>query len=245
MTMPESETPRVVLASRRNAGILVLLLWASDTNSVAVVVRDDSTDDEFELLVEPDMNPLHVYEHPYATPPALSPLADSNRRPPPYHGSSGAGRASTVGHARTHFSCRSRLLGVVCLANSFGCGSANDRSLVDAGSAGKAVDDQPAWRQSVQKRRPGAPRGAGPHSHRLPRLPGASAQPPELRASQPSSSGCSSPRPPRIGPPDRAERGTSTSSARGHHRRRTRFPGLCRRRRSSESSRRRSRYRCT
>jgi len=48
MAMPESETPRVVLASRRNAGILVLLLWASDTNSVAVVVRDTPANASFE-----------------------------------------------------------------------------------------------------------------------------------------------------------------------------------------------------
>jgi len=51
MTKTETDTPRVVLASRRSAGILVLLLWASDTNCAAVVVRDDNADDEFELLV--------------------------------------------------------------------------------------------------------------------------------------------------------------------------------------------------
>jgi hypothetical protein len=47
-------------------GIHVLLLWAPDTNAVTVAVRDDSTDDEFELLVAPEWNPMHVYEHPYA-----------------------------------------------------------------------------------------------------------------------------------------------------------------------------------
>ena len=57
---------RVVLASRRNAGIRVTLLWTADTSVVAVVVRDDSTDDEFELVVEPGANPIDVYEHPYA-----------------------------------------------------------------------------------------------------------------------------------------------------------------------------------
>ena len=66
MPKTETETPRVVLASRRNVGILVSLLWASDTNSVAVVVRDDSTDDEFEVPVEANVNPMSVYEHPYA-----------------------------------------------------------------------------------------------------------------------------------------------------------------------------------
>ena len=44
---------RVVLAKRRNAGIQVTLLWAEDTNAVAVLVRDDGTDDQFELSVEP------------------------------------------------------------------------------------------------------------------------------------------------------------------------------------------------
>jgi hypothetical protein len=61
-----SHKARVVLASRKNAGIRVTLLWTAGTNAVAVLVRDDSTDDEFELLVEPGANPLDVYEHPYA-----------------------------------------------------------------------------------------------------------------------------------------------------------------------------------
>ena len=57
---------RVVLAKRRNAGIHVTLLWAEDTNSVAVLVHDDSTDDQFELSVEPGANALDAFEHPYA-----------------------------------------------------------------------------------------------------------------------------------------------------------------------------------
>lgn len=36
------------------------------TNTVAVLVRDDSTNDQFELLVEFDANRIDVYEHPYA-----------------------------------------------------------------------------------------------------------------------------------------------------------------------------------
>ena len=62
----ENHKPRVVLASRKNAGIRVTLLWAADTNAIAVLVRDDSTSDQFELVVEPEDNPMHVYEHPYA-----------------------------------------------------------------------------------------------------------------------------------------------------------------------------------
>ena len=57
---------RVELASRENAGIEVTLLWTSDTNTVAVLVRDDFTNENFELLVEPEANPIDVYEHPYA-----------------------------------------------------------------------------------------------------------------------------------------------------------------------------------
>ena len=66
MTRTETVTSREVLASRRSAGILVLLLWAADTNSTAVVVHDDRTGDAFELLVDAGLNPMNVYEHPYA-----------------------------------------------------------------------------------------------------------------------------------------------------------------------------------
>jgi len=57
---------RVVLAERKNAGIHVTLLWAEDTNTVAVLVRDDGRDDQFELSVEPGANAMDTYEHPYA-----------------------------------------------------------------------------------------------------------------------------------------------------------------------------------
>jgi hypothetical protein len=57
---------RVVLATRKNAGIEVTLLWAPDTNAVAVLVRDDGNDDQFELSVEPGANALDAFEHPYA-----------------------------------------------------------------------------------------------------------------------------------------------------------------------------------
>ena len=41
-----------------------------------------------------------------------SPLTDSNRRPPPYHGGSQAVLAGTAGHSRSRFSCKSRRRGV-------------------------------------------------------------------------------------------------------------------------------------
>ena len=66
MSRFDNDKPRVVLASRKSAGIRVTLLWAADTNTVAVRVRDDLADEQFELLVEPDANPMNVYEHPYA-----------------------------------------------------------------------------------------------------------------------------------------------------------------------------------
>jgi hypothetical protein len=57
---------RVVLAQRRNGGVHVTLLWAEDTDAVAVLVRDEGHDDQFELSVEPGANALDTYEHPYA-----------------------------------------------------------------------------------------------------------------------------------------------------------------------------------
>jgi hypothetical protein len=66
MAGSDHRNPRVVLASRRNAGIRVTLLWAPETNVASVLVRDDDTEDEFELILEPEANPIDVYEHPYA-----------------------------------------------------------------------------------------------------------------------------------------------------------------------------------
>ena len=63
---PASPAARRVLAERKNAGIHVTLLWAEDTNTVAVLVRDDGRDDQFELSVEPGANAMDTYEHPYA-----------------------------------------------------------------------------------------------------------------------------------------------------------------------------------
>ena len=57
---------RVVLAERKNSGIQVTLLWTEDTDAVAVLVRDEGTDDQFELSVEPGANALDIFEHPYA-----------------------------------------------------------------------------------------------------------------------------------------------------------------------------------
>lgn len=66
---PEFEhhpAPQVVLASRTNGGIRVTLLWTADTDTVAVLVRDSCLGEQFELVVEPCVNALDVYKHPYA-----------------------------------------------------------------------------------------------------------------------------------------------------------------------------------
>jgi hypothetical protein len=57
---------RVVLAERKTAGIWVRLLWAEDTNSVAVLVHDEGSGDRFELSLEPGINALDAFDHPYA-----------------------------------------------------------------------------------------------------------------------------------------------------------------------------------
>jgi hypothetical protein len=44
----------------------VTLLWTDDTNAVAVLVRDNGNDDQFDLSVEPGANALDAFEHPYA-----------------------------------------------------------------------------------------------------------------------------------------------------------------------------------
>jgi hypothetical protein len=54
-----------MLASRKSAGIRVMLLWAVDTDTVAVLVCDDCPKEHFELVVEPEANPIDIYEHPY------------------------------------------------------------------------------------------------------------------------------------------------------------------------------------
>jgi DNA-binding CsgD family transcriptional regulator len=65
ITLPKVPA-RIVLAERKNAGIQVTLLWAEDTNAVAVLVRNDGSDEQFELSVVPGTDALDTFEHPYA-----------------------------------------------------------------------------------------------------------------------------------------------------------------------------------
>jgi hypothetical protein len=66
ITSLKRSQPRVVLAYRVDAGIHVKLMWAPDTKTVAVHVWDSRRDERFELVIEPELNPIDVYDHPYA-----------------------------------------------------------------------------------------------------------------------------------------------------------------------------------
>ena len=59
-------TTRVALADRASSGLVVTLLWAEDTDSLAVRVSGEGMHDVFEVPVDPGTNPLDVFEHPYA-----------------------------------------------------------------------------------------------------------------------------------------------------------------------------------
>ncbi len=58
------------------------------------------------------ISPLQATQHAHLQGFSASPLTDSNRRPPPYHGGSGAVLAGTAGHSRSRFSCKSGLRAV-------------------------------------------------------------------------------------------------------------------------------------
>lgn len=62
----EIQDERIELAGRSGDGLDVRLLWCPRTNTASVVVRDERLNDEFELVIEPGLNPLDVFEHPYA-----------------------------------------------------------------------------------------------------------------------------------------------------------------------------------
>ena len=54
------------LDHRSSNGIDVTLLWARSTNTVSVHVRDERSDEDFELVVAPGTSPLDVFMHPFA-----------------------------------------------------------------------------------------------------------------------------------------------------------------------------------
>jgi hypothetical protein len=53
MSGPDNRKPRVVLASRKNGGVRVTLFWAVDTNTVAVRVRDEIANEQFDCSSSP------------------------------------------------------------------------------------------------------------------------------------------------------------------------------------------------
>ena len=58
-------TPKM-LALRHSGTADVALFWSKRTHRAAVAVENDATGERFELLVEPDDNPLELFEHPFA-----------------------------------------------------------------------------------------------------------------------------------------------------------------------------------
>lgn len=55
-----------MLALRRSGTTEVALFWSRRTGRAAVAVEDAATGDRFELPINPDDNPLDLYNHPYA-----------------------------------------------------------------------------------------------------------------------------------------------------------------------------------
>jgi hypothetical protein len=53
------------LDRRQSDGIDVALLWHPETDHVSVYVANTATEEEFELVVDPDLA-LDVFHHPYA-----------------------------------------------------------------------------------------------------------------------------------------------------------------------------------
>jgi hypothetical protein len=57
-------TPKM-LASRRSGTTEIALFWSKRKHRAAVAVDDQATGEHFELEVNPDDDPLDLYNHPY------------------------------------------------------------------------------------------------------------------------------------------------------------------------------------
>ena len=64
-----------MLALRRSGTTEIALFWSKRTGRAAVAVEDEATGDRFELLINPEDNPLDLYNHPYAYAAAREPGA--------------------------------------------------------------------------------------------------------------------------------------------------------------------------
>jgi hypothetical protein len=58
-------TPLRELAHRDADGIDVTLMWDAEADRAFVFVVDDRNGTAFEVEVEADANPMHVFHHPY------------------------------------------------------------------------------------------------------------------------------------------------------------------------------------
>ena len=60
------EIGRRELAHRLGDGVEVTLYWTPRTDALTVCVSDRSADDNFELVLGPQDDPLEVFHHPYS-----------------------------------------------------------------------------------------------------------------------------------------------------------------------------------
>ncbi|MDX6408330.1 MAG: hypothetical protein QOE13_1401 [Gaiellaceae bacterium] len=58
--------PRVELAVREQAGVVVTLLWLRGTDVLFVSLTDHGNGEAFELVLQPHERALDVFYHPYA-----------------------------------------------------------------------------------------------------------------------------------------------------------------------------------
>jgi hypothetical protein len=57
-------TPKM-LASRHSGTTEIVLFWSKRKHRAAVAVDDEATGDHFELEINPEDDPLDLYNHPY------------------------------------------------------------------------------------------------------------------------------------------------------------------------------------
>ncbi len=64
-TLSFDHTPKL-LASRQSGTAEVALFWSKRRHRAAVAVDDQATGEHFELMINPDDDPLDLYNHPYS-----------------------------------------------------------------------------------------------------------------------------------------------------------------------------------
>jgi hypothetical protein len=84
--MPATSITRITgleLAHRAADGVEVTLLWSRRTDRVLLVVRDERTGEEFELVV-PHARALDAFNHPFAYASSQGVEFEAGRREPVY-----------------------------------------------------------------------------------------------------------------------------------------------------------------